>query len=36
MKINLPIIETEVAVYGKKYKLFDISFIRDRVFIFPH
>ena len=24
MKINLPIMETDVAVYGKKYKLFGI------------
>jgi hypothetical protein len=34
MKINLPIIETDVAVYGKICKLFVIRFIPHNVFIF--
>ena len=35
MKMNLPIIDIDVAVYGKKCKLFKlIKIIRDHVFIY--
>jgi hypothetical protein len=35
IKINLPIIDIDVAVYGKKCNLFEvIRIIRDHVFIY--